>query len=494
MQNKFLKAIANFINGDVIFSFANSVIGLIKGPIVLLFVPLFLSQEVQGYWYTFGSLSALSVFADLGFATIVGQFSAHEFAHLRFNEKKQFDGEEFNLERIASLYKFILKWAICVCLIAFPIIFIVGFLILRTHGEGVNWIIPWIIMISTSGFNFVSRISLTFFEGCGKIKNVQIINCICSVVVAGTTIGMLAGRCGLYALVIPSLVNAVISLILMLIVFHRPIVQLLKYKVKYKFNWSKNFLKLIWKYAISWASGYFIFQIYTPLAFLVYDPVQAGKIGITVTLIQACFNISMVWSTVLNPRINMSVANRKWKQAEKYCIQGGIMSMSTYLLGSTMILLAIGIFQSKVELFQRFMGVVPIVIFLIGYFLQVPTNIIATYGRAHKQEPFLVISIVNALLILGSTLGLIFILPIEYIFLGFLGANAVTCIVFVFMFVKNRNKWHESFCKMQDDDIESLRVQLEQEDCNNNEKETILLISEDNITKYNENELEDKEK
>lgn len=493
-KNKYLKAIANFVNGDVIFSLANSLIGLIKGPIVMLFIPLFLSPEVQGYWYTFGSLSALSVFADLGFATIVGQFSAHEFAHLRFDDKKQFIGDDVNLERMSSLYKFVLKWAGAVCIIAFPIIFIVGFFILRTHEAGVDWIIPWIIMIATSGFNFVSKISLTFFEGCGQIKNVQINNCICSILTAGTTIGMLAGKCNLYALVIPNLVNAIVSVSLMIAVFHKPIIQLLKKKINYKFNWSKSFLKLIWKYALSWSSGYFIFQIFTPLAFLVYDPVQAGKIGITITLIQACFNISIIWTNVLVPKINMFTASRNFSQSEKLCLRGGILSTGTYLIGSFIILITIGVFQSKVELFQRFMGIVPISMFLCGYLLQIPINNIAIYGRSHKQEPFLIISLINALMVAGGTLGIIYILPIEYIFLAFFVANIVTCVAFVIIFIKQRNKWHEKFIAMQEEDKEALQMQQNIETISKNDENLVTKTNVDNMNKLVEQDLDTEDK
>ena len=460
MQKKLLKSIKNFVNADVIFSFASNFVGLIKGPIVMLLIPIFLTSDAQGYWYTFGSLSALSVFADLGFATIASQFSAHEFAHLRFDNKKNILGEDLSLNRLASLYKFVIKWAVVVCLIAFPIIFIIGCFVLNMHTTAVMWFIPWIIMVTTSGINFIIKISLTFLEGCGQIKNVQLNNLICAILTSVVTVAMLITKCELYALVIPAVVNAVVSLSLMLIVFHRPLKQLISTKIKFDYNWKHSFLKLIWKYAISWASGYFIFQIYTPLAFMMYDPTQAGKIGITLSLIQACFNLSSTWCNVLIPKINMSVANKDWKRAETLSKKGGVLSIGTYIIGSIIILCGIGFLQEKIGILQRFLGIIPITFLLISYLLQIPINIIANYGRAHKQEPFMLISILSGAIIGASTLILVFIAPIEYIFVGFTFSNIISLITFIVMFFKLKSKWHEKFIISQTEELSNVEKQI----------------------------------
>lgn len=69
---------------DLLNTALSQIYRLLSGPMMLLFIPLFLTQEEQGYWYTFTSLAALVIFADLGFSNIILQFAAHEFAFLRF--------------------------------------------------------------------------------------------------------------------------------------------------------------------------------------------------------------------------------------------------------------------------------------------------------------------------------------------------------------------------------------------------------------------------
>ena len=41
-----------------------------------------LTLELQGYFYTFYSLIALQVFAEMGLTSVVVQFASHECAHL----------------------------------------------------------------------------------------------------------------------------------------------------------------------------------------------------------------------------------------------------------------------------------------------------------------------------------------------------------------------------------------------------------------------------
>ena len=52
----------------------------IAGVIGIFFIINYLTIVEQGYWYTFLSLGALTVFAELGFTTIITQFISHEYA------------------------------------------------------------------------------------------------------------------------------------------------------------------------------------------------------------------------------------------------------------------------------------------------------------------------------------------------------------------------------------------------------------------------------
>ena len=172
-MNNLTNSMKLFVNKDSLTSIINGVFSIIRGPLMMILISFYISEEIQGFWYTITSLSALSAFADLGFGTLVSQFSAHEFSKMSFNDKKEFVGKEENLQKIASLFRYVIKWALCVCLIAYPIIMIVGSCVLNTHGSVKIWIVPWLIYMGTGGFSFVIRIVMAFFEGCGQIYRNQ---------------------------------------------------------------------------------------------------------------------------------------------------------------------------------------------------------------------------------------------------------------------------------------------------------------------------------
>lgn len=88
---------------DMLHTLLNQLWRVAAGPVLLLCIPLFLTSVEQGYWYTFTSLAALAVFADLGFSTIILQFAAHEFTHLSFDKKGEVCGDSQALFNAALL-------------------------------------------------------------------------------------------------------------------------------------------------------------------------------------------------------------------------------------------------------------------------------------------------------------------------------------------------------------------------------------------------------
>lgn len=107
--------------------------------------PFYLSAEAQGYWYTFVSLAALAVFADMGFSAILMLFSSHEFAHLRFAANYTLVGDEQYVKRLATLWRFSLKWAGIMACVVFPIVLAVGFVLLSGKEVAVDWGGAWVI-------------------------------------------------------------------------------------------------------------------------------------------------------------------------------------------------------------------------------------------------------------------------------------------------------------------------------------------------------------
>lgn len=115
---------------DLLSTLINQLWRVIAGPLVLLFIPLYLTSIEQGYWYTFSSIAALAVFADLGFSTISLQFAAHEFSRLKFNSNRTLVGDEISLWKLASFFRFSVRWLGRIIGIVFPLIVVGGYFFL----------------------------------------------------------------------------------------------------------------------------------------------------------------------------------------------------------------------------------------------------------------------------------------------------------------------------------------------------------------------------
>jgi hypothetical protein len=395
---------------------------LLSGPILLILIPIYLSAEAQGYWYTFISLAALAVFADMGFSTILLQFSAHEFAHLKFDENKIFYGSQKHLERLATLLRFAIKWSSSLGLIAFPIILVLGFIILNQKQTEIDWILPWMIYGFASIFVFVNSMLLSFIEGCNSVGEVQKIRFLISVATVISTIILLVFEFQLYALPVSLCIGALSGTILILYRYINMLKQLFKLSSRVFYNWNKEILPLIGKYAISWASGYFIFSIFTPIAFHYFGTIEAGKVGLSIAVCTAIFGIANIWMTIVIPKINMLVSQKKYEILDSIFKKHLILSIVTYILGIIILFIIITVFKEYVPFEERLVSPFSLMIISTGWLLQIIVNSLALYMRAHKEEPLVIPSFLSGIYISLATLVIAIYFPFEYFFLGFLSS------------------------------------------------------------------------
>lgn len=410
------------LSQDFRYTAINQLWKLFSGPLLLVLIPLYLSAEAQGYWYTFISLAALAVFADMGFSTILLQFSAHEFSHLKFEENKTLSGNQHYLERIATLFRFSMKWSSGMGILAFPIILAVGFVVLNKKQTDVNWIIPWIIYGIASVFVFINSMLLSFIEGCNSVGEVQKIRFYISFVTIVLTGILLVLDTGLYALAISLFIGALSGTIIIFYRYKHMLKQLFVLGGEIEHNWKKDTLPLIGRYAVSWISGYFIFSIFTPIAFHYYGVVEAGQIGFSIAICTAIFGIANIWMTIIIPKINMYVAHKDYEILNMIFKIHLISAVFTYILGVTVLFIIVIFFKDTLPFSDRLVSPFSLAIIALSWLLQIILSGYAVYMRAHKEEPLMIPSFVSGVYIAIVTLLIAKYLPFEYFFLGFLSS------------------------------------------------------------------------
>ncbi|AEE16251.1 hypothetical protein [Treponema brennaborense] len=431
---------------DLFATLINQLWRLVSGPITMILIPFFLSAEQQGYWYLFSSISALSIFADLGFSNIILQFSAHEYAFLYFNDKKFLEGDDNHLNKLATFFKFTLKWIGTISVFVFPIIYIIGLVYFIRDGVFSIYIIPWTIYAIGSLINFFNTSVLSFIEGLNKIEEVQKIRFFVSVINTAIVVLVLILRGNIYAISLGIFVSSCTIFINVFGKFRNFLKQLWEISKITKYPWRKEVMPLFIKYALSFSSGYFIFQIYTPLMHLFHGPIFSGKVGITLALINAIFNLGNVWIYTIIPRMNMLVSKKDWRSLDRLFTKRLLLSLGTYFFIGVGIVIFIKIFGSfwiVPKIISRFLPATSIIVLYLCYFIQLIVNSLAIYLRGHKQEPYMVMSIISAVWIACTTFIIGKFLPVEMFFCGFLSMQIIGLPISYLIYKKHKNKWHK---------------------------------------------------
>ena len=430
------------LNRDFLFTFLNQFWRIISGPLVLLFIPLYLTPMEQGYWYTFISIGALGLFADLGFSNIVLLFASHEFAHLSFDENKNYIGDEEHVQRLAAFFRFSVKWVARAVLVVFPLIIIGGyFFLLKKQETDIVWVRPWLIYAVASSLTFIYSSFVYFFEGCDSVMITQNIRLQVAISVSFAMLLGLFWGVHLYALAISSAVSCIIGCCFLFKKFHVPIQQLWEISRTTSYNWWPEFSGLLWRYAISWSSGYFLFQTFVPITFHYHGPVVAGKVGISIALWTAAYNISTTWLVAITPKINMLVSEQSWNKLDKLFDGNLLKAISTFFIGGSTFLFLFYEFYDQIPLLHRFLPFKAMFTLFLSWFCQVLVNGLAIYLRAHKKEPMMVLSAVSAVYVFGTTYLCAKYLSEEWLFLGML-SSYVWGIPFVVNMIKKQKEKH----------------------------------------------------
>ena len=431
---------------DIFSTFLNLFWHLISGPIMLLLIPFYLTPEQQGYWYLFGSIAALSTFADLGFSNIVLQFSAHEYAFLEINNEGYLLGTESNLKKISSFFKFVIIWLRNICSVAFPVIVCVGVIFLARDKVLSIYLLPWLIYALGSLINFFNNTILSFLEGMNQISKIQKTKFI---VAFFNTLIIAAGlllQINIYSLSFGMLLSSSFMFFTIFKTYGKIVKQMWKESKTFSYPWKKEILPLFKKYILSFVSGYFLFQIYTPLMHLFHGAEYSGKVGITMSLVTAAFQLANIFIYTITPQINMLIEKKDWKMLDNLFRNRLLLSLCSYIFLWGCFAIFVYFFADFAfipQILSRFLSYKGISILVFCYFIQLFVNSWAVYLRGHKQEPYWLTGIFAAVWVFLLTLLAGKMLSPDLFFIGLLSQYIWGLPVSYIIYRNDKKKWHK---------------------------------------------------
>lgn len=376
------------------------------GGVTLLLLPLLLNSTEQGYYYTFASVLALQIFFELGLNQIIMQFVSHEVAHLRFTEGARLAGEAAHIDRLSSLAHLIRRWYLVAALLFAVLAGVAGIFFFDARGTlpRSEWIWVWAVLVCSTAVNLRLSPSLAVMEGCGQIGQVAKLRLKQSMVGYGLLWLGLVTHFGLWSATAVPAVSAVYTSLwlsrngnIMAWLRKRPAV------TAARLDWWKDVFPLQWRVALSWISGYFIFNLFTPLVFSKWGPVEAGKIGLALAMFSAISTIGMSWVNANAPRIAMHISRNERREVNE--LFSKVMKRSsivTTALSSILILIAWILSIMGLPIVERVASVGVMSCLAIVTTLNSVVFSLAVYMRAHKEEPMLAVSVVSAFLTLAA--------------------------------------------------------------------------------------------
>lgn len=420
--------------------------GSAAGLVTVTLIARFLSPAEQGYYYTFGSLVALQIVFELGFSFVILQMASHERARLSIAEDYSISGESVAHARLASVLQKAVRWYSAAAMLMAVTVMPVGFYFFFTHqqsGQMVFWRLPWCLDAMMAVLNFQLDPLLSFLEGCGYVPEVARLRLTQSVVGSLLAWMALLSKHGLFA---PSmmLLGMAGSSLVWLIGKRKLLLPLLRYRVgEHRIHWNQEVWPFQWRIAVSWFCGYFIFWLFNPVLFAFRGAVEAGQMGMSLSLTNAIQAIAVSWVSTKSAPFGTMIAQKQYRLLDQKFFQAVKQAVSVSLIGALMAW--IGCIYLNARHFQfahRLLDPSSIGLLMLYMVVNVIVFSQAYYLRAHKQEVFFVNSLVGAV---AATLC-------TFIFGSYYGARGivVSCCVgnllglawATYKFRKYRRLWH----------------------------------------------------
>ncbi|WP_316796883.1 hypothetical protein [Pedobacter agri] len=412
------------VDDAILWSILNKILSVVKGPISLYFLIRYLSPTTQGLWFTFGSLGALTIFAELGFLTIITQFVSHEFAYLEILNGK-ISGEPSKIDRLFALIRFSVKFYSIIVPAAIFILCVVGFFFFSAESANVKE--AWYVFSIVGGASLILSLLQSIYTGLNNVKQAQINAFLCTFLGAIANWVMLILKFSIWALVWGNLFGILIAAVVLYYSAPSFWNQLLNYKVYQKYNFLKETLPLQGKYAISWISAFFILYLLVPAAYRFASKIEAGQVGMTVALISAATGVSNAWIITKVPLVNILVAQKKYAELDAIFVKSFIQSVIIQLILFVFLIAGmklLNIYQPKYV--ERFLDIKNTILLMLPQFTQLSVIFISVYLRAHKEEPLMWITLIQSILILISVIFIFrlldlqaFLLSLNIIYLAF---------------------------------------------------------------------------
>lgn len=275
----------------------------ISGPITIVLLIRSLDLSEQGVYYAIVGIISIQAYFELGLLNVLVSHSGHEAAALRKAAQEATDrdsAKEANPDwihaaaRMRDLIRSSFRWfggaAILYTLCA------LGFGWFTLVDSSVNWQVPLLVLVPIAAISVFLAPALSILEGAGHrdlIYRFRFLQMAIGSLVVWTALAM---GLKLWALVLSSLVQSVLAAYITLVAqggFFR------EFRFSgipaSNFGWTREVLPVQWRVALISATFHFATQFFTIIVLKFHSDVEAGPLGMTLTITTAIQMLALAW-------------------------------------------------------------------------------------------------------------------------------------------------------------------------------------------------------
>lgn len=262
----------------------SNIASLVMGPVTVVLVATQLTPTLQGYYYTFSSLSLLQVVAELGIGQALMQTVSHEWPRLAMSATGRVHGDVAAIARVRALTRAAWWWALGTAALLAIALYIAPIVVFARATDGTTWVGPWFAMALLMVVGHLHGPLWGLLEGCHQINAFwtfrlvqQIINGL------GLWVGLMSGA-GLWTVAIAKAATLIWTWAFMAVRFPHLLSSLLQGSCDSSVRHSAELWPLQWRGTVGYVGTFLVSQLFVPFLFVFSGPTAAGQMGMTVAL------------------------------------------------------------------------------------------------------------------------------------------------------------------------------------------------------------------
>ncbi len=373
-----------------------------SGLVTTLLAVHFLTPELQGWYYSFLSVAALSTLFDLGLSTVLVQISAHLFIGLRWINGDMLEGA--HSQHFNSLINQAARWYAITALL-FTMLLLPGgwiFFSLKAPPTGLFWAAPWIALCCCTALGLFMMPFLAVLEGSGQISQVYAMRLVLSICGTLACWALLANGARLWATIMVPAMAFCVPLI-WLVYRRRHLFAIAYGKPDKSYQWWDEVWPLQWRLAANWLCGYLLTQINIPLLFQMQGPVVAGQFGLSLAVVNTIGIIAQSWLLRHAPAMAQAAGQHDWQQLDRLFWHDFGSATAVYLIGTTLVL-SLGHYTAHTPFMHRLLPWPQLFgLFLFTFASQLIAGF-AAHLRSFRREPLVGLIVVSTMITIPAAL------------------------------------------------------------------------------------------